>query len=97
MFVGNRVRLDAGRSAKRQPNRSGYADEANKETQVKYYFDPATYLLKQIVSGNNITQTETFDDYRKVGGITVAFAATHYEPANHGFEQNYRIKIQPAD
>lgn len=60
--------------------KSGYADEAGKETQVKYYLDPTTYLIKQIVSGNALTQTETLDDYRKVGGISVAFASTITNP-----------------
>ena len=60
--------------------KSGYADETGRETAVKYYFDPKTFLIKQIVTGNAVTQTEIFDDYRKVGDLTIAFASTVTTP-----------------
>lgn len=75
-------------------------DAAAKEVAVKYYFDPATYLLKQIVSGNAITQTETFDDYRAVGGITVAFASTVVNPqvtlSGKITELKFNVPFDPA-
>src|SRR6266404_6861972 len=40
---------------------------------IKYYFDPATFLLKQTVRGTAVTQKTMFDDYQKVNGIMVAF------------------------
>lgn len=51
-----------------------------KEIAVKYYFDPSDYLLKQTVSGDAVTQTRTYSDYRKVGGVMVAFAAASVNP-----------------
>lgn len=59
---------------------SEYKDELGKETKVKYYFDPTTYLLKKVVTGAAVTQTETFDDYRKVEGLTIAHASTITNP-----------------
>ncbi len=56
--------------------KSADTDNDGKEIPVKYYFDPSTYLLKQTISGDAVTQTKTYDDYRKVGRVTVAFIAT---------------------
>lgn len=50
--------------------------ENGKEILVRYYFDSSTYLLKQTVSGDAVKQTKTYDDYRQIDGITVAFAST---------------------
>ena len=55
--------------------KSADTGDDGKEIPVRYYFDPATYLLKQTISGDAITQTKTYDDYRRVGGVTVAFSA----------------------
>lgn len=55
-------------------------DPLGKEVDVKYYFDPATFLLKQRVIGASITQTTVFDDYRKVDGKTLAFKMTITTP-----------------
>ena len=46
---------------------------SGQQVPVKYYFDPATFLLKQAVRGTAVTQKTVFDDYRKVDGIMVAF------------------------
>ncbi len=51
-----------------------------KEVDFKYYFDPATFLLKQIVMGAGITQTTVFDDYRKVDGKMNAFTTIITSP-----------------
>lgn len=55
-------------------------DPLGKEVDVKYYFLPATFLLKQRVIGASITQTTVFDDYRKVDGKTIAFKTTITTP-----------------
>lgn len=55
-------------------------DENGKVTKAKYYLDPATYLLKQTVTGDAVTQTEIFDDYRKVEGLTISYASTIVNP-----------------
>lgn len=50
------------------------------EPLTKYYFDAATYLLKQSVAGNSITQTTVYDDYRSVEGIIIAFKTSVVTP-----------------
>jgi len=46
---------------------------SGQQVPIKYYFDPATFLLKQTVRGTTVTQKTIFDDYQKVDGIMVAF------------------------
>jgi carboxyl-terminal processing protease len=46
---------------------------SGQQVPIKYYFDPVTFLLKQIVRGTAVTQKTTFDDYQKVDGMMVAF------------------------
>jgi carboxyl-terminal processing protease len=60
--------------------RTMQTDETGKEVQLKYFFDPATYLIRQIVSGDAITQRQVFEDYRRVEGRLVAFAETITNP-----------------
>lgn len=63
-------------------------DELAREITVKHYFDPATFLLKQTILGNDVTQTTTFDDYRKIDGRTVAFSSIVVNP-----QTSLKIKI----
>jgi carboxyl-terminal processing protease len=46
---------------------------SGQQVPIKYYFDSATFLLKQIIRGSAVTQKTIFDDYQKVDGIMVAF------------------------
>lgn len=46
---------------------------SGQQVPIKYYFDPATFLLKQTVRGTAVTAKIIFDDYQKVDGIMVAF------------------------
>src|SRR6266851_7912429 len=46
---------------------------SGQQVPIKYYFDPATFLLKQTVRGTAVTAKQSFDDYQKVDGIMVAF------------------------
>jgi carboxyl-terminal processing protease len=46
---------------------------SGQQVPIKYYFDPATFLLKQTVRGTAVTAKQIFDDYQKVDGIMVAF------------------------
>ncbi|MDQ3820052.1 MAG: S41 family peptidase [Acidobacteriota bacterium] len=50
---------------------SSRMDQSGREIPVKYYFDPTTYLLRRIVSGADVTQTVTLDDYQKMEGSLV--------------------------
>ncbi len=56
------------------------ADPQGNQVEVKYYFDPATYLIRQTVMGNEIKQTVVFDDYRSVNGRTISFSRTLVTP-----------------
>src|SRR2546430_8783692 len=47
---------------------------------IKYYFDPATFLLRQTVRGTAVTQKTIFDDYQKVDGIMVPFTRIQETP-----------------
>ncbi|HNC47098.1 MAG TPA: hypothetical protein PLU80_23200, partial [Acidobacteriota bacterium] len=55
-------------------------DPLGHDIPIKYYFDAATYLLKQIVSGDAIKNTEQFDDYRTVDGRVLAFSVKSINP-----------------
>src|SRR5712692_2068323 len=45
---------------------------SGQQVPIKYYFDPATFLLRQTVRGTAVTQKTIYDDYQKVDGIMVA-------------------------
>lgn len=52
-----------------------------KDAPVKFYLDPATYFLKRMVTGVDITQTTIFDDYRQTEGRGwMAFTTTTINP-----------------
>jgi len=55
-------------------------DPLGRAIAVRYYFDPQTYLLGQVVRGGEVTQVTVFDDYRKVDGRMVAFRTTITTP-----------------
>lgn len=48
--------------------------------ETRYFFDSQTYLLKQMVTGNEIKQTTVYDDYRSVSGKMFAFSVTLLTP-----------------
>jgi hypothetical protein len=78
--------------------KSADAGENGAEIPVRYYFDPATYLLKRTVSGDAIQQVRTYDDYRKVGNVTVAFAAAAVNPQYSVTSKITELKFnQPFD
>lgn len=73
-------------------------DESNQTIRVKYYFDPVTFLLRQIVSGSAITQTEVFDDYRTVEGRTIAFTSSITNPQITMVNKVISVKVNtPVD
>jgi carboxyl-terminal processing protease len=47
---------------------------------VKFYFDPATHLLRRRSFGNVVQVVQTLSDYRKVGDISVPFELTTQTP-----------------
>ena len=53
---------------------------SGQQVPIKYYFDPATFLLKQTVRGAAVTQKTIFDDYQKVDGIMVPFTRIQETP-----------------
>jgi carboxyl-terminal processing protease len=55
-------------------------DPQGVEVPIRYYFDPATYLLRQVVLGLDVTVTTRFDDYRTVDGHPVAFTTQTKQP-----------------
>ena len=55
-------------------------DQAGREVPIQYYFDPASYLLRQTVVGVEVTSTTLFEDYRKVEGHPVAFTTVTKSP-----------------
>jgi len=60
--------------------RSTEFDPQGRETSVKYYFDPDSFLLRRMVIGSEIAQTIDFDDYREVAGTKVPFLSTATNP-----------------
>lgn len=52
----------------------------DEQVPVKYYFDPATYLLRRSVIGDQIKNTVTVEDYRKVEGRMVPFTQVTTNP-----------------
>ena len=60
--------------------RSTEFDPQGRETSVKYYFDPDSFLLRRMVIGSEIAQTIDFDDYREVAGTKVPFSSTATNP-----------------
>src|SRR6266404_5662731 len=67
---------------------------------IKYYFDPATFLLRQTVRGIAVTQKTIFDDYQKVDGIMVPFTRiTETQQATIKVKVKsikYNVTIDPA-
>lgn len=55
-------------------------DPLGRDVPITYYFDAKTYLLKQIVSGDAVKNTEQFDEYRTVDGRTMAFSVKSINP-----------------
>lgn len=60
--------------------RSNEFDPQGRETDVKYYFDPETFLLRRMVIGSQLKQTIDFDDYREVEGTWLPFSSTATNP-----------------
>lgn len=80
--------------------RSSDFDALGRETAVKYYFDPDSFLLRRILIGAEITQTIDFDDYRDVEGTKVPFATTVTNPnitvSSKIKRIQYNLPIDPA-
>lgn len=56
-------------------------DPLGRESPVKYFLDNNTYRLKQIIRGNEVTQSDKFDDYRQIDGVWEPFAQTTKTPS----------------
>jgi len=73
---------------------------SGQQVPIKYYFDPATFLLKQTVRGTAVTQKTIYDDYQKVDGIMVAFTRiTETQQATIKVKVKsikYNVTIDPA-
>jgi carboxyl-terminal processing protease len=76
------------------------ADPSGNQVPVKYYFDPATKLLRRSVTGRDITLTNTFRDYRKVEGHMVAFTTEVRAPNSNSTitlkSIHYNVPVEPA-
>lgn len=55
-------------------------DPQGQEVEMRYYLDPATYLIKQHAMGSEIKQTVIYDDYRNINGNMIAFSKTLVTP-----------------
>jgi carboxyl-terminal processing protease len=82
---------ESGKKCYRAPNetvdgveylvvKSTTKDSQGVEVPIKYYFDPATYLLRRSVLGLDVTVTTKFDDYRTVDGHPIAFTTQTKQP-----------------
>lgn len=75
-------------------------DALDRAVATKYYFDPVTFFLRQTVSGNEITQTTVFDDYRDVDGKKVAFKTSITTPQatikSKVVSVKYNVSIDPS-
>lgn len=60
--------------------RSTEFDPQGRESDVKYYFDPESFLLRRMVIGSQQKQTIDFDDYREVNGTKIPFLTTATNP-----------------
>ena len=73
-------------------------DPLEREVEKRYYFDPTTFLLRQITSGTAVKQTTTYNDYRKIDGKTIAFSMVTVNPQITYKEKYISIKYNvPVD
>ena len=61
-------------------SRSTDFDPNGREAPIKYYFDPQTFYLVQIIAGEEVTQTQSFADFRQVDATWVPFTTTIKSP-----------------